>query len=128
MTWASKHAFDDTARSEPGSPTGRAAAQGSFVITLCSTATPVTLPEPKSPQLTRFVFFFSRSQEDGDRRYQLHMGYFSTLSEAQKWHKILRGVYPDAFVSETRAGQTDMLSDSQVVRILEQSPVSGTVE
>ena len=101
------------------------AGEYSFVLTLCSMAAPISLPQPRSPQLTRFTFFFTRRPEQGGQpggptgQYQLHMGYFGSVEEAQKWHKILAGIYPDAYVSEAPGGEPDLLSDSQVLRILQ---------
>jgi hypothetical protein len=96
-----------------------ATAEGKFVITLCTVATPVTIPQPRSPQLTRFKFFLSQSLEADRKRYTLYMGYFATVAEAEKWLAVLRGIYPDSFVSERSATQADSFSDTQVLSILE---------
>src|SRR5579859_1874195 len=96
-----------------------ASVEGKFVITLCSVATPVTIPQPRSPQLTRFRFFLGQSLVANRKRYTLYMGYFSTLADARKWLTVLRGNYPDAFVSEGPATEADTLSDTQVLSILE---------
>ena len=95
-------------------------AEGKFVITLCSVATPVTIPQPRSPQLTRFRFFLGTSLEANRKCYTLYMGHFSALAEAEKWLRVLRGVYPDAFVSEASSAQADSFSDTQVLSILEE--------
>jgi hypothetical protein len=98
-----------------------APAEGKFVITLCSVATPVTIPQPRSPQLTRFRFFLGTSLVGNRKRYTLYMGHFTTVAEAEKWLTILRGVYPDAFVSEgEQTTQADSFSDTQVLSILEE--------
>jgi hypothetical protein len=97
-----------------------AALEGKFVITLCSVATPVTIPQPRSPELTRFRFFLGQSLEGDRKRYTLYMGHFSTLAEAEKWLTVLRGIYPDAYVSEESAKRTDSFSDTQVLSILEE--------
>jgi hypothetical protein len=96
-----------------------ATAAGKFVITLCSVATPVTIPQPRSQQLSRFKFFLGQSLEGECRRYTLYMGHFSTHAEAEKWLTVLRRIYPDAFVSEEAVTHTDSLSDTQVLSILE---------
>jgi hypothetical protein len=96
-----------------------ATAAGKFVITLCSVATPVTIPQPRSQQLSRFKFFLGQSLEGDCKRYTLYMGHFSTLAEAEKWLTVLRRIYPDAFVSEEAVTQTDSFSDTQVLSILE---------
>jgi hypothetical protein len=95
-------------------------AAGKFVIVLCSVATPVTIPQPRSPQLTRFKFFLGQSVEAGRKRYTLYMGYFTTLAEAEKWLTVLRGIYPNAVVSEQAATPADSFSDTQVLSILEE--------
>jgi hypothetical protein len=95
-------------------------AEGKFVINLCSVDTPITIPQPQSPQLTRFKFFLSHHLEGGRKRYTLHMGYFATTADAQKWLTILGAVYPNAFVSDSGAVTEDTFSDTQVMSILEQ--------
>jgi hypothetical protein len=102
-----------------------ATAEGKFVISLCSFATPVTIPQPRSPQLTRFRFFLGQSLEADRKRYTLYMGHFATLAEAGKWLAVLRGTYPDAFVSEGPTTQTGSFSDTQVLSILEVRRANG---
>jgi hypothetical protein len=92
----------------------RTAGEGRFVINLCSVDTPITLPQPHSPELMRFKFFLSHRMEANRRRYTLHLGHFSTLTEAQKWLTILRGVYPNAFVSDGSLAAEDAFSDTLV--------------
>jgi hypothetical protein len=92
----------------------RTAGEGRFVINLCSVDTPITLPQPHSPELMRFKFFLSHRMEANRRRYTLHLGHFSTLTEAQKWLTILRGVYPNAFVSDGSLAAEDASSDTLV--------------
>jgi len=91
-----------------------------LVINLCSVDTPITIPQPQSPQLTRFRFFLSHRLENNRKRYTLHMGYFSTLSEARKWLTILRGVYPNACVSNAANVTEDSFTDTQVLSLLAQ--------
>jgi hypothetical protein len=99
-----------------------------FVINLCSIAAPIPIPQPRAAQLSRYRFFLSQSWEEGRRRYRLHMGHFPTVAEAQKWLDILRKVYPSAFVSEAPADELDLLSNTEVLRILQQpvADLSGT--
>jgi hypothetical protein len=103
------------------------AAAGKFVITLCSVATPVTIPQPRSPQLSRFRFFLGQSLEEDQKRYTLYMGHFATRAEAEKWLTVLRRIYPDAFVSQEPAAQPDTFSDTQVLSILEERRADSTV-
>jgi hypothetical protein len=77
-----------------------AAATGPFVINLCSSTTPMALPQPDSPELKRFSFFVSRRLEDGRERFRLHMGYFETMADAEEWLAVVREVYPGAWAGE----------------------------
>ena len=127
MTLAPKDAFDGRASpvaSDNGTPVAQ---KGRFVINLCSIAAPIPIPQPRASQLTRYRFFLSHCWEEGRRRYRLHMGHFPTVAEAQKWLDILRRVYPSAFVSEAPADQLDLLSNTEVLRILQQ-PVADLSE
>lgn len=75
-------------------------ATGHFMLTLCRLAAPVSLRPPQSPRLKPFTFFTSRApQPDGGERLYLHMGYFETLADAEKWVEAVRNRYPDAFAS-----------------------------
>jgi hypothetical protein len=120
MTLAPTHAFDGTASPAAGNNGNRVAQSGRFVINLCSIAAPIPIPQPRASQLTRYRFFLSHCWEEGRRRYRLHMGHFPTVADAQKWLDILRRVYPSAFVSEAPADQLDLLSNTEVLRILQQ--------
>jgi hypothetical protein len=82
-----------------------AAKTGSLVINLCKVRAPITIPQPRSPQLRRFSFFLSHNWQGGRRQYRLQMGYFSTYVEANWWLKTLRGIYPGAFVSDVSSQQ-----------------------
>lgn len=73
---------------------------GPFVLDLCLIPGPVAIPQPRSPQLSRFSFFCRRREEDSRDRYWLQMGYFASWAEAQKWQGVLRNVYPDARIRE----------------------------
>jgi hypothetical protein len=99
---------------------------GSLVINLCKVGAPITIPQPRSPQLRRFSFFLSHSSQGSRRKYRLQMGYFSTHVEANRWLKVLRGIYPGAFVTDVSAAQAEPLSDKQVLRIFEQGDADGS--
>jgi hypothetical protein len=81
-------------RSAPGTPAD------SFVINLCSSTTPMALAQPNAPELKRFRFFVSRRLEDRRERFRLHMGYFTSLEEAEEWLGVVRDVYPGAWAGE----------------------------
>jgi hypothetical protein len=71
-----------------------------FVLNLCSSTTPMALAQTDLPELKRFTFFVSRRFEEGRERFRLHMGYFSTLAEAEEWLSVVREIYPGAWAGE----------------------------
>ncbi len=137
--------------SSNSTPVQRAqAGTGHFMLTLCRLAAPVTIRPPQSPRLKPFTFFTSQErQPDGSEGLYLHMGYFETLADAERWVDAIRGRYPNAIAtiaptaclqppnSEAPASQRadsapevspgsdlapardDSLSDTQVLKILE---------
>jgi hypothetical protein len=73
---------------------------GHFMLTLCRLPGPVSIRPPQSPQLKPFTFFTSREREpDGNEHLYLHMGYFETLADAEKWVEGVRGRFPNAIVT-----------------------------
>jgi hypothetical protein len=104
----------------------RAPGNGRFMLTLCELAGPVSLRPPQSPQLKPFTFFTSRArQPDGSERLYLHMGYFESLNDAERWAQIARVRYPDAVAAVAPAasgrapGEDASLTDTQVLKVLE---------
>jgi hypothetical protein len=97
--------------------------ESTFVIALCAMANPMRIPQPQTPPLSRFRFFLTRRHTNGREFFVLHMGHFATSSEAEKWLSVLRGTYPNAYVSDTSEAVEGLnpagLSDSQVLRVLE---------
>ncbi|MEP7247198.1 MAG: hypothetical protein ABI885_26420, partial [Gammaproteobacteria bacterium] len=87
-------------RPEAGEGAAESSAAGPFVINLCSSTTPMALAHPDSPELKRFSFFVSRRREDNRERFRLHMGYFTTLAEAEEWLSAIRDLYPGAWAGE----------------------------
>jgi hypothetical protein len=122
-------------RSNPNPADRAQAATGHFMLTLCELAAPVSIRPPQSPRLKPFTFFMSRArQPDGSERFYLHMGYFETLSDAERCREAVRRRYPDAFATMTTGGslqpaehqgseplprKDESLTDTQVLRILE---------
>ena len=88
---------------EPGGSSNTNSIQpgtGHFMLTLCRLPAPVTIRPPQSPHLKPFTFFTSREpQPDGSERLYLHMGYFQTLADAERWVNAVRGRYPEAIAS-----------------------------
>ena len=76
------------------------AGTGHFMLTLCQLAAPLSIRPPQSPQLKPFTFFMSRArQPDGSEQLYLHMGYFETLADAERWVEVVRRHYPNAFAT-----------------------------
>jgi len=107
---------------------------GHFMLTLCRLPGPVSIRPPQSPQLKPFTFFTTREREpDGSQHFYLHMGYFETLADAEKWVEGVRSRFPNAIATiapsailqppnaEARTSQpTDKsLTDTQVLKILD---------
>src|SRR5262244_2334731 len=91
----------EPAQSSNPDPEMRAeAGTGGFMLTLCELAAPVSLRPPRSPQLKPFTFFMNRTrQPDGSEPLYLHMGFFETLAQAERWAESVRRIYPGAFAT-----------------------------
>src|SRR5262249_55944550 len=64
---------------------------GSFLTTLCRVSPGVPTRPPQSPHLKPFKFFTSRARHtDGSELLHLHMGYFGTQEQAEKWAGLMR--------------------------------------
>lgn len=83
-----------------GSPGEPASEAGPFVVNLCSSSTPMALPQADLPELKQFKFFVSRRFEEGRERFRLHMGFFQTLADAEGWLGLVRDIYPGAWAGE----------------------------
>src|SRR5579863_9100300 len=88
------------AGAEAASPAAAAPNTGPFVLNLCSSTTPMALAQADKEELKRFTFFVSRRFEEGRERFRLHMGYFTTLAEAEEWLTVVRDIYPGAWAGE----------------------------
>jgi hypothetical protein len=121
--------------------TEASAGMGAFMLTLCRLEAPISIRPPQNPQLAQFKFFMSRSPHmDGSHRLHLHMGYFPTLAEAEKWLQVVRPRYPTAIATRTPPvlsrrpaqpaaqppvvhgippSEAGALTDTQVLKILE---------
>ncbi len=91
----------DAGTAVPGAAAAGAVEPGLFVLNLCSSTTPMALEQVQIPELKRFTFFVSRRREEGRERFRLHMGYFSSIEEAQEWLNVVRDIYPGAWAGET---------------------------
>jgi hypothetical protein len=72
---------------------------GPFVLNLCKVRSPLAVPQPRARELMKYAFFVSRGLEGSRERFWLHMGYFESRREAQKWLARLHPTYPRAFVT-----------------------------
>ncbi|HJS91707.1 MAG TPA: hypothetical protein VJ738_17195 [Steroidobacteraceae bacterium] len=113
-----------------------AAAAGTYMITLCRLSEPISIRPPQSPHLKPFTFFTSRAREpDGSEPLYLHMGFFETLTNAERWAQAVRGRHPGAMATmappqfrqlPVAAIDQVLLTDTQVLNILEtRGPASG---
>ena len=123
--------FEEMEHAETGTHERLVQPRGSFFLTLSPVAAPVPVPQPTSPGLQRFRFFFTRRREDDRERCWLHFGHFRTVAEAQKWLTVLRRIYPRAVMRQVpdtqeapAAGKASApdeaksLSDTQVLALL----------
>ena len=93
---------------------------GPFVLNLCSVPGHLSIPQPRAPGLSRYAFFVSRGLEGNREQCWLHMGYFGSRAEAEKWLEILQRVYPLAFVTPaplTFVPQETMAEHSVAIRL-----------
>lgn len=115
-----------------------------YMLTLCRLASPVSITPPEAPELQQFEFFSSRSRHADGERLHLHMGYFTTATEAQNWARVMRRNYPHATairipeailnrlnsrIPTLQSAQADSgsLTDTQVLNILATRRVAPAV-
>jgi hypothetical protein len=95
-TSATPSAPSSTGFSSIGTVDGQARS-GPFMLTLCPLQGPVSIRPPQSPQLRRFTFFTTCApQQDGGEQVYLHMGYFETLTDAERLLQAVRRRFPHA--------------------------------
>lgn len=76
------------------------AGTGPFMLRLCRLTEPVAIRPPESAHLKSFTFFTSRArQQDGSESLYLHMGFFESLSDADKLARAMRRRHPDAIAT-----------------------------
>jgi len=97
------------------------------VITLISSTVPIVLPVLTAPELSGVAIFRSRRIEDGRERFRIHIGYFTSMADAEALLPIVRQTYPWAFAGpapQTNLGSLDDTSKSRftIVRAPELSP------
>ena len=93
---------------------------GEYMLTLCELTAPVRMRPPDSESMRQFRFFMSRARSaDGATKLHLHMGYFDSLAEAQKWAQTMRAQFPSASAMRVPQADVPVLTDTQVLRVLE---------
>ena len=121
---------EPTGSSNPSPVHPAQADTGHFMLTLCRLAAPVFIRPLQAPQLRSYTFFMSRArQADGSERLYLHMGYFATLAEAERWGEAVRRHYPNAFATIAPAAflrrtnsDASLVSGAQPVALLSGDP------
>jgi hypothetical protein len=87
-----------------------------YIINLCSSAAPVALEAPDAPELAGFAVFRSRRVEDGRDRFRLHLGYFDSQEQAEKFLPLVRDRYPAAWVALAPKDGMGSLDDTSVAQ------------
>jgi hypothetical protein len=101
---AAPRASSNAASSNIDSVNRGQAHSGPFMLTLCQLDVSVSIRPPQSPQLRRFTFFTtSAPHRDGREQVYLHMGYFETLTDAQRLLGAVRRRFPEAVADTTPA-------------------------
>ena len=97
-----------------------------FIITLCDSPAPVKIPSTLAG-IRRFRFFGPGVRGAGPP-YRIHMGYFATRGEAEKWLGVVRPAFPDAMVGElpVSVARRGTLTDTGVMRVLEHRRVGAS--
>ena len=99
---------------------GLAESTGQYMLTLCELTAPVRMRPPDSELMRQFRFFMSRARSaDGATKLHLHMGYFDSLADAQKWAHTMRAQFPAVTAQRLPQAEVPVLTDTQVLRVLE---------
>jgi hypothetical protein len=90
------------------------------MLTLCELTAPVRMRPPDSESMRQFRFFMSRTRiASGATQLRLHMGYFDSMADAQKWAQTMRAQFPAATAERVPQADVPVLTDTQVLRVLE---------
>ena len=98
---------------------------GSFIVNLCALPSAQRPPQPQTTESSDLRFFVSRRTGEGGDRFYLHVGFFPTRAESERWRDIFRPEYPNAFVSRLSSQtpvvkpETTALSETEQLRVLE---------
>ncbi len=90
--------------------------QALYIINLCASNTPLPLTALDVPELGGFAVFRSRRVEDGRDRFRLHLGFFDTQQQAEKFLPLVRDRYPAAWVALAPEDSMGSLDDTSVAQ------------
>ena len=97
-----------------------------YVITLVATSAPVPLPVLDEPHFGGLAAFRSRRVEDGRERFRIHVGYFTSMGDAEIVLPLLRETYPWAFIGPAPQSNLGSLDDTGVARFRIVRPAGTT--
>ena len=87
-----------------------------YVITLVASSAPVPLPVLDESHFAGLAAFRSRRIEDGRERFRIHVGYFTSMGDAELVLPLLRDNYPWAFVGPAPQSNLGSLDDTSISR------------
>jgi hypothetical protein len=91
-------------------------AQDLYIINLCASNAPIALEALNAPELGGFAVFRSRRAEDGRDRFRLHLGFFDSQQQAEKFLPLVRDRYPAAWVALAPEDSMGSLDDTSVAQ------------
>lgn len=96
-----------------------------YVITLMTSTAPMPLVAPAAPEFAGLAVFRSRRREDDRERFRLHLGYLTSLEDAEALLPLARETYPAAFVAPAPVSNLGSLDDTAVARFSVIKPVDA---
>jgi hypothetical protein len=101
------------------------AAEPLLAITLCSSNAPLPMPTFTDARLRGLALFKSRRREEGRERFRLHLGYFQTVTEAERVLAVLRPSWPCAFIAAAPEGSLGSLENTAATRFTIVEPLEA---
>lgn len=101
------------------------AADPLLAITLCSSNAPLAMPTFTDARLRGLALFKSRRREEGRERFRLHLGYFQTVSEAERVLALVRPNWPCALIAAAPEGSLGSLENTAATRFTIVEPVEA---
>jgi hypothetical protein len=87
-----------------------------LAITLCSSNAPIPMPTLTDDRLRGFALFKSRRREEGRERFRLHLGYFQTVTEAERVLELVRATWPRAMIAAVPEANLGSLDNTALTR------------